>query len=117
MKLNLNIFDLYLRTALVLGFVEHVYDMTGKWGGVVTGKKKCDAAWNASETLTNKHSYHSCPGCKWAVKEEDEHLVPGSWCCDAVAADEREDRLNRERGEANFLANPFDDPLVAAANR
>lgn len=78
----MNIYRAYLRAALALGFIGHVYRMTNRWGALVSPKKQ-DAAFEASNTLVAKHGYHCCPSCGWATKAHNEHLVGGSWCHEA----------------------------------
>jgi hypothetical protein len=79
----MNIYRVYLRAALALGFVDHVYNMTDRLGALV-GKKKMDAAWEMSQQLVEHHGYHACPSCGWAQKKRGEHIARGSdnWCYD-----------------------------------
>jgi len=79
----MNMFRGYLRVALALGFVGHVYNMTGRWGAN-GGPKKSDAAFWASEKLIAEHGYHMCPSCGWATKDKGEHIARGigNWCYD-----------------------------------
>jgi hypothetical protein len=78
----------YFKAALVLGFVDHVYEVSSDWceRGFELPRARIDAAWFATQQLYTHYGYHQCPVCQWAIKEPTEHLGPDSWCAAELSA-------------------------------
>jgi len=74
----------YFKTALLLGFSKHVYELSNKWGEAPSANASLaqyHAARYATKQLWLHHGYYVCPTCEWATRERYEHVrVLDSYC-------------------------------------
>ncbi len=71
---------LYLRIALFLGFVDHAYKLSDRWGHTTNNVRRYNAAAEIQKEL-QKRGFHECPYCHWSTRKQDEHLENrNGWC-------------------------------------
>jgi hypothetical protein len=101
-------YSTYFSIAFSLGFKNHVYALSNKWGGTDESATlaRGDAAWYATQQLYRHYGYRKCASCEWAVKEPNEHMVRGSWCW------EQQELLHRDPHEDDYGIGPYVPPTT-----
>ncbi len=80
-KPTMSPFYLYLKLALFLGFKNHVYTISSRWGEHPTFLMwQYNAAEKIQKDLIGK-GYFKCPSCLWATKTQDEHITKSEGYC------------------------------------